>query len=490
MLKPLYDLELSRHQRGKYDNKLADVALRLGYCARDGVGREQSLREAYRYFRLAENAIAIRLTKYNHFGDSHIQSRVQRALADISQVYSPDSESYEGFVGTVSGTQALARCLQDGNETILIRSLDASHAEQRVPRKSFTPLAENIRDVGEQVTLRQNRRHAVIRAVSWHYNRGAAIYYLTIDGKNSAKWHFESDFATAAERAQEVDTEDEPLFYFGEPVRHAGKLYVAVGTGYLYLDRLLQVVPAESVCITPTDPDDDTDIEAQTIPLSETEKIPPIQADHDTVQAFFRLDTTVLKLMQEGKFPFAENSAQIIPSADEIIDAVGRLLNADRLTFSQWCEQFLHNCHLIPIQQVEERARLLLSLLAEHTGYMPSLSTLYQQFTENAHRPLRDWVIDSLTEENLLLTAEEMAAEKAVSDDLRALYMRVLDNENNDNERNRAYRRGFAYYGGNQVVACDWHKAEKALLKAYAINSFDEKAPPPMLWATYTTMDD
>ena len=86
----------SRYEKGNQDNlfygKHADVALRIGYCYRDGIGVEQDLGKAYEFFKEAEEAIQLRLKEKPLFGDAYVAQHIQRALESLKDV-SRDADS-------------------------------------------------------------------------------------------------------------------------------------------------------------------------------------------------------------------------------------------------------------------------------------------------------------------------------------------------------------------------------------------------------------
>ena len=190
-LKPLYGQELDKHRRGHYGSKLADTALRMGYCARDGIGRERNLRGAYCLFLQAKNAILVRRAKHDHFGDKTVEANIDRAISELADDYSPGNESYIGLVGKTDEGGSLQRCLADDDDTLLLRSVNDRTAEMRLPRQRFSPITEQAHDVGDTVTVIKGNMSAVICSASWHFNRGTMSYLLTIDGKESGKWYFE-----------------------------------------------------------------------------------------------------------------------------------------------------------------------------------------------------------------------------------------------------------------------------------------------------------
>lgn len=191
LLKPLYEQELDKHRRGNYGSKLADTALRMGYCARDGIGRERNLRDAYCLFMQAKNAILVRRAKKDHFGDGTVEANIDRALSELADVYSPESESYVGLIGKTDEIGGLQRCLADDGDTLLLRSVNDRMLETRMPRQRFSPITEHAHDAGDMVTIIKGHKPAVVRSASWHFNRGTMSYLLTIDGKESGKWYFE-----------------------------------------------------------------------------------------------------------------------------------------------------------------------------------------------------------------------------------------------------------------------------------------------------------
>ncbi len=66
-------------------NKYPDIALRIGYCYRDGVGVSRNNKRAKEYFLLAKNGIELRLKKHPGFGDEVVARNINKALEDIEQ---------------------------------------------------------------------------------------------------------------------------------------------------------------------------------------------------------------------------------------------------------------------------------------------------------------------------------------------------------------------------------------------------------------------
>ncbi len=68
-----------RISQGKY----ADIALRMGYCYRDGIGVEADPAEALAFFRKARRGINAR-RKYHNFGDETVAANIDKAIASVA----------------------------------------------------------------------------------------------------------------------------------------------------------------------------------------------------------------------------------------------------------------------------------------------------------------------------------------------------------------------------------------------------------------------
>ncbi len=64
--------------------KYADIALRMGYCWRDGVGVSPDPEKALEFFMKAKRAIKTRLERHPGFGDETVASNIEKAIASIS----------------------------------------------------------------------------------------------------------------------------------------------------------------------------------------------------------------------------------------------------------------------------------------------------------------------------------------------------------------------------------------------------------------------
>ena len=83
--KELYEKQLKSFQQGKYSCKLADVALRMGYCYENGEGVPKDLHKAKEYFEIAKDAIQKRMKKH-HFGDETVEKNINEALLRVQQI--------------------------------------------------------------------------------------------------------------------------------------------------------------------------------------------------------------------------------------------------------------------------------------------------------------------------------------------------------------------------------------------------------------------
>ena len=82
--KELYD-DLEESFKDGYGDKLADVALRMGYCYENGEGVEKDLAKADYYFKKAETAIQRRLKYGGAYGDDVVLANIRKALERTKQ---------------------------------------------------------------------------------------------------------------------------------------------------------------------------------------------------------------------------------------------------------------------------------------------------------------------------------------------------------------------------------------------------------------------
>jgi len=86
MLNSMYDENYKYIAEGEFDCKYADIAFRLGsYCQKGYQTGEPDLTMAYIYYLLAHYAIQRRL-QYNHYGDTSVAQRIQKALSEIQEL--------------------------------------------------------------------------------------------------------------------------------------------------------------------------------------------------------------------------------------------------------------------------------------------------------------------------------------------------------------------------------------------------------------------
>lgn len=76
----LYDLSDKKH---KSERKYPDIALRMGYCYRDGIGVKKDLDKALEFFYEAKEGIEFRIKKNCGFGDEVVLKNIIKAINSI-----------------------------------------------------------------------------------------------------------------------------------------------------------------------------------------------------------------------------------------------------------------------------------------------------------------------------------------------------------------------------------------------------------------------
>ena len=80
-----FNKELLAYQDGNYENDLADIALRVGYCYENGEGVEKDLNKALIYFTLAKEAIEKRKVYGPKYGDDVVKSNIDKAIGRVTK---------------------------------------------------------------------------------------------------------------------------------------------------------------------------------------------------------------------------------------------------------------------------------------------------------------------------------------------------------------------------------------------------------------------
>lgn len=89
MLREVYREQKASYDDGYYGCKLADIALRLGYCYRDGDGVRKNQKKAREYFDLAKEAIVKRMNGHMNFGDEVVLRNITQAVSELNYAETP-----------------------------------------------------------------------------------------------------------------------------------------------------------------------------------------------------------------------------------------------------------------------------------------------------------------------------------------------------------------------------------------------------------------
>lgn len=300
-------------------------------------------------------------------------------------------------------------------------------------------------------------------------------------------------------------------FEFYDLVRYEDKLYVIVEDEYLDEGKL-GVAPEEN--LQPGVDDYDEEPKIIWLPPEKLEKVQPVKADRATVQAFFRLEKSSWDLAREGKYLewdllvlsgnihtftncFAEGEPLII-TAEDLLAAMERLITTDSFTARKWFDLLCNPDNPIQTEKDDELTSILLGILRHaallychsHAEDVQQMQKWHQHFLKLAATPIDAWDIADPLEYDLFFVIECLADKRDISDGLRSLYLRLLDDENGLQENRRALLRGEIYSQGNKLVSRDWHKVEQALLKAYRLNVGDDNDRTAVLLGNLYSSDN
>lgn len=227
-----------------------------------------------------------------------------------------------------------------------------------------------------------------------------------------------------------------------------------------------------------------------TVPIKQIQLLEPVVASQDTVRALFRLDKMPWDLAQEGQFPFSSATHRYSFTEDDLLCLIDRLpMFRNRFLFKAWVKCFCAYSDESAISHIEmpakDQAGFTLAFFAERFFNMLEwidpeeedwryIYELRDCYLQSKRQPLSQMVIPEFLRSGMLWELEEFAKSHPVTKEIRSSYEHLLEEGLKSGESSKINEYAYAYYGGNDIVPCNWRKAEQALLML-----FDPEATPP-----------
>ena len=218
------------------------------------------------------------------------------------------------------------------------------------------------------------------------------------------------------------------------------------------------------------------------VPARQIEKIPPVKADESVLRSLFRLEIMPWQLVEQGRYPFGSVTGKFQVTEDDILTFIQNLLkNPNNVLIETWQENFSGsgmNMHAAYPKLTEpgfnfsflcQRVLDVMDWIDPAYDDWRYIGTLAEDYLKSKGKPLKEITIPDDFKGDILSDIEEYAKNNSVTEEMREYYVTTLEELCLTGDQNELKRKGYAYYGGNGVVRCDWKKSEEALLKLFEL---------------------
>ncbi len=229
------------------------------------------------------------------------------------------------------------------------------------------------------------------------------------------------------------------------------------------------------------------DQDAVIVPVRQIQIPNPVYAGQEIMRSFFRLDVMPWELLLQGKYPFSDENGKLSITEEDLLCLLDRLdmfqstflLEAWRKTFMACNDMRSHYRISVPKDDdpgftfhfFADNVFDFINLFDPEEDDWTWLRKLKDCYLQSKGKPLSHMLLPDELKSPMAHSLEEYCRKHPVTDEIRKCYIRLLDE---CLEMGNSQICAYAYYGGNEIVGCDWHKAEQALLK-----EFDPDRDPP-----------
>ena len=211
----------------------------------------------------------------------------------------------------------------------------------------------------------------------------------------------------------------------------------------------------------------------------EIQKLAASTVPKETVRELFRLETTPWALAENDQYPFSQETEAICMTEDDLQSFLQNLSSADSIILDGWENQFVYGgkvfCEnagsdIITLDFVWGIICEIFTWFDIEEDEPDVLLEVWRLYRREKGKSIHDVQIPSSLKGVVIGYIETKAESEMVSDALKELYVRLLDDLCDEGEEWAIRRKAYAYYGGNKLVPCDWKKSEETLLKLYGLS--------------------
>ena len=219
------------------------------------------------------------------------------------------------------------------------------------------------------------------------------------------------------------------------------------------------------------------------VPLRQLQLAEPVSADPQAIRSFFRLEAMPWELMENGRYPFSEETGKIEITEEDLLCLTGRLpLFRNGFIRRNWHRTFMNeddpSCPkhiLLPeadrpgfsFRFFAEKFFQLLERIDPEEGDWRYVFFLRDCYLESKGKPLAETVLPDEYRRDMARSLIRYVRNHPVTKEIREYYVRLLEQCLESGHYTGILEYAFAYYWGNELVPCDGRKAEHAFLWLY-----------------------
>lgn len=219
------------------------------------------------------------------------------------------------------------------------------------------------------------------------------------------------------------------------------------------------------------------------VPMKQLQLPDPVKPKPEQIRSFFRLDSMPWDLIKQGQFPFSSKTSPFEIVEEDLLTLIGHMpLFRNNFIWRNWCRSFLHEYDSSkPIHiKLPEADRPGFSF----RYFVDRFFDMFEWYDPEEHdekyfrefakcylkskgKPLTETVLPKYEKLNMAKSLIRYVAYHPATDEIREYYTLLLDECLERGQWEDIAEYAYAYYGGNELVPCDWRKSEQAFLRLY-----------------------
>ena len=247
-------------------------------------------------------------------------------------------------------------------------------------------------------------------------------------------------------------------------------------------EDIVRLVPLEAVRKHGDDPDALKEASIL-VPISQMQLVDPVKPSLESARSLFRLEAMPWDLLEQGQFPFSSATGRIDIGEEDILCMIGHIsLFRNVFVWRNWSLGFIQSYETgkpIHIRLPEadrpgfsfrffaDRFFDLIDWFDPEEDDVECFTELRDCYLQSKGKPLAETILPEYCRRKMAESLIRYVKDHPATEEIREYYARILDLCLERGTQKDIAEYVYAYYGGNELVPCDWRKAEQALLKVY-----------------------